>query len=426
VHEQLPLLARHAEVVAVVEDPRAVDPADLEGVTLAAANERPLADLDLYHVGNSPAHVFVYRAALQRAGVVVLHEWSLQQLVLAATVETGDTAAYVREMRRDHGADGAFVARQVARGLGGDALPSIFPLNERLLEASLAVVGLTCDIVEQARRRVRRRPVLHLMHHASLPAHPLPTRNEARRALGLAAEDLIVTAPGLATRSKRLDVALDVIARLRKRHRRLRLVVAGGIDRELPLVEWVRSADLEAAVTTTGRLSLGDFVRHLVAADVLLALRYPSRGEMSGALVRSLGIGRPVLVTAGTPAADEFPEGIVVPVDPGPAESAELEAVLDRLLGDAVLRETIGRLAREHVRGTCDPETTVAELAAFLAHVAGVRSALDSETEAHRLPEAGLLGLWLTEVRRASLDLGLYEVPAAVVAGVSELLGSDA
>src|SRR5262249_19643035 len=151
------------------EDPSSVDRAGLDDVTLASARERPQADLDLYHVGNSPAHVFVYRAALERAGVLVLHEWTLQQLVLAATVERGDAQAYVREMRRDHGADGAFVARQGARGLGGDALPALYPLNERLLESSLAVVGLTRAVCEPAARRLAPRPVLHLPHHVSLP-----------------------------------------------------------------------------------------------------------------------------------------------------------------------------------------------------------------------------------------------------------------
>ena len=53
--------------------------------------------------------------------------------------EQGDVGSYAREMRRSHGATGSFVARQVARALGGDLLPALFPLNDRLLERSLAV-----------------------------------------------------------------------------------------------------------------------------------------------------------------------------------------------------------------------------------------------------------------------------------------------
>jgi hypothetical protein len=135
--EQLPALARHVELHAVVPDPRAVDPSLAQRVPLRVP-ESSAADLDLYQIGNSPAHAYAYRAALARPGVVLLHDVSLHHLVLAETVERGDGAAYLREMRRSHGERGAFVGRQVARALGGDLLPALFPLNDRALEAPRA------------------------------------------------------------------------------------------------------------------------------------------------------------------------------------------------------------------------------------------------------------------------------------------------
>src|SRR6185503_4202238 len=75
VAESLPQLARGAEVALLSED-RAVSG----------------ADLDVYHIGNSAAHAFAYRAALRRPGVVFLHDWSLHHLVLGETVEKGDVA----------------------------------------------------------------------------------------------------------------------------------------------------------------------------------------------------------------------------------------------------------------------------------------------------------------------------------------------
>src|SRR5262249_51536081 len=101
------------------------------------------------------------------------------------------------------------------------------------------------------------------------------------------------------------------------RGRGLRRVGPGRAAPALPLLEWSRAAGLGDGLLVTGALDLPSFVRHLVAADVVLALRFPTYGEISGALVRALGVGRPVLVTGGTPAAEEFPDGVVVPVDPG-------------------------------------------------------------------------------------------------------------
>ncbi|HJS58468.1 MAG TPA: hypothetical protein VKA01_10240, partial [Vicinamibacteria bacterium] len=154
--EQLPLLRERFDVTVVGAAPAA----------------RPEADLDLYQLGNSPAHAYVYRAALERPGAVLLHEWSLHHLVLSLTVERGDTAAYLRQMRRDHGERGTFLGRQVARALGGPLWPSLLPLNDRVLRGSLAVVALTRFVADRARPRLAPRPVLHIPHHLALPLSP--------------------------------------------------------------------------------------------------------------------------------------------------------------------------------------------------------------------------------------------------------------
>jgi glycosyltransferase involved in cell wall biosynthesis len=423
VAEALPRLAQRFAVTAIVEDPKAL-PAGGSGVALASPQDAPPADLDLYEIGNSPPHAFVYRAALARPGVVVLHEWSLHHLVLHETVERGDRASYLREMRRAHGEAGTFVGRQVARALGGEMLPALFPLNDRLLEASLGVVALTEFVRSRAARRLPGRPVLHLPHHFALPLDPPPSREEARSALGLPPDALLVVAPGLATAAKGIGAALRAVGRLRARHPRLRLVVAGDVDPRLPLHEWARAQGSGDQLLLTGRLALPDFVRHLCAADVVLSLRFPSHGEISGALVRALGIGRPVLVTAGTPAAQEFPEGVVIPVEPGPAEEAQVEALLDRLLSDPGLRERISALARDHVRVHHDLGRTVDRLADFLVEVAARKEALLATFEGAE--EGTLLGYLMEEVKWGARDLGLPGLPLDLLPLLRDLLGKRA
>jgi glycosyltransferase involved in cell wall biosynthesis len=407
VAESLPHLARGAEVRLVSEEEEAVD-----------------ADLDVYHVGNSSAHAYAYRAALRKPGVVFLHDWSLHHLVLGETVEKGDVPGYLREMRRAHGDAGTFVARQVARGLGGDILPALFPLNDRILEGSLGVVGLTGHIASRAARRLPGRPVLHLPHHLSLPLDPLPSRDEARRQLGLPGDALLLTAPGLATPAKRLDVAIRAAAVVRRRYPSLRLVVAGDVDPRVPLQAWAQAAGISDALLVTGRLAMDDFVRHLCAADVVLSLRFPSHGEMSGALVRALGVGRPALVTAGSPAAEEFPEGVVVPVDPGPRGEAELVALLEALLRSPDLRDGVGRVARDHVRRHHDLAATTDRLLAFLAGVLEGKARTLHALSAEQAPEGSLLAYALEEVRWAARDLGLGGAPPGVGKALQDLLGA--
>jgi glycosyltransferase involved in cell wall biosynthesis len=188
------------------------------------------------------------------------------------------------------------------------------------------------------------------------------------------------------------------------------LVVAGAADPRLPLESWAQEAGLGNGLRVTGRLELSDFERHVAAADVVLALRFPSHGEMSGAVVRALGVGRPVLVSAGSAAAEEFPEGVVVHVDPGPREEAEVEAFLRHLYASPGLRERIGVLAAVHVRANHGLPETAATLAGFLRAVeAGSGPAL-AALQADRTDEGGLLGYYMEEIRWGARDLGLVDV----------------
>jgi hypothetical protein len=138
-------LERSVEVVIVRSEPR----------------ERPDAELDLYHVAGSAEHGFVYRALRQRPGIVLLADWGLHALVHSETAGRGDAAAYLREARHAHGDTGVFVARQVLGGLGG-ALPALVAMNQRVLECSLAIVGLSEAIRERARALVPDVPVVLL------------------------------------------------------------------------------------------------------------------------------------------------------------------------------------------------------------------------------------------------------------------------
>jgi len=140
-----PLLAREFETTLVGRPP------DL----------RPDVDMDVYEVGDSPAYGFVYRALVERPGLVLLRDWNLHALVFAETAGRGSPHAYRREARRAHGDLGSFAARQVLAGLGG-ALPRLVPLNRRVLEASLALVSFDAGIAARAAALLPSRPVLEL------------------------------------------------------------------------------------------------------------------------------------------------------------------------------------------------------------------------------------------------------------------------
>jgi hypothetical protein len=151
----------------------------------ALAEESDPTAARLYVLGNSRWHSFVYREALLRPGILLLHEWSLHGLVLAETFLRGDAAGYRRLMRRAYGTTGTVLAGQIMDGFCSPVVESLFPLSEHLVARSRAVVATTRFTAARASRVRRGIPVAHVPLHACLPLEPVPSREEARRALGL-------------------------------------------------------------------------------------------------------------------------------------------------------------------------------------------------------------------------------------------------
>jgi hypothetical protein len=364
-----PLLAREARVDLVGEEPTAV----------------PEADVHIYHVADDPAHGFVYRAILERPGLVVLEEWGLHRLVHAETAGRGDEAAYRRELRRAHGETGAFVSRQVLAGLGGELVP-LLPVNERVLESSLGVVTATEALRGAAAGRFPTRPVVHLpLGFVGLA--PLPERRPARRGLGLGDPDLMVLAIQSSFGTGAPRPAVGALDRLRERAPRAVLVRSGETDPALPTL--------------------------LAAADVALALDHPARAGLGRAVPLAGPRATPTLVTAGSGAARELPEGVVARVSPGPTEAEETAAFVLRLLTDVSLRVRMGRVARAFAEERQEPSRCVGPLLEIVRTMQRTREAVLAPA-GPPTPEDSPATHALDEVRWAARELGLVELPAGL------------
>jgi len=352
----------------------------------------PAADLHLFHVDDRPGHEYVLGALRSRPGVVLLAEWNLHRLARAEALSRGGWDAYRMEARRAHGEAGVFAARQHARGGASAVLRSLFPLNDRVLEASLGLVAFTRAVAVRAAARLPGRPVAHV-------PLPLAAGREsvdpaaARAGLGLGPEDALVV--GVRARDE-LDPAP------RTEHALAGLPVEGRVT-----VRWTSAED-------PGRGAL------LAAADVVVALEHPVRAGLDPAVVIAMAAGRPVLVTAGGAAAAEFPEGVVVPVSPGRTETEEVRALVARLLGDEDLRLRIGLLARTFLADHGDPDRLADGVTGVVRSVGPGLGAALAAWRADRPEEGSLAALATEEVRWGARDLGLVGLPL----GLGEVVAS--
>lgn len=377
----VPLLARETRLDLVGDEPA----------------REPTADLHIYHVANDPAHGFVYRALLQRPGLVVLEEWGLHRLVHAETAGRGEEATYRRELRRAHGETGAFVARQVLRGWGG-LLPMLLPANERVMESSLGVVTTTEALRALVAARLPGRSVLHLpLDFVGLA--PLPGRAAARQALGLDDGSLVV----LAIRPAHDDAPPLPGARALYR-----------LCETAPRAVVTRVSEADPTLPA-----------QVAAADVVVVLEHPPRAGLGAAVPLAVADGTPTLVTAGSGAARELPEGVVARVSPGPTEADETAALVLRLLSDDSLRGRMGRLARAFAAERREPSHYVRPLLEVLRTVDRTKAAGLEAFATRRAAEGTPASGALDEVRCGARELGLMELPPGLASLVGGLFGEE-
>ncbi|HTW31955.1 MAG TPA: glycosyltransferase [Candidatus Sulfotelmatobacter sp.] len=309
----------------------------------------------LYHVGNNPDHCYMLDFLARDPGTVVLHDFNLNYLHEVATQGWKQHSGYWPPLKLEYGVLGRGSLRpRFERKDRGLFATYELPLNGDVLEGATAVIAHSHYVQYKVAARVPHTPVWHVPHLLSpaVSQYVQITREEARRQLGLPGNQIIITAPGFITFAKRIPMLLAALAALRSRVPPFRLVLAGEKCPEQYDVDTdIATAGLQNSTTCTGYLGEPEFFKHLAACDVVANLRHPSGGEMSGTLIRSLGMGVPSVVFDIGPMG-EFPDTVVRKVPWGADTHAALTAALYELMTDGTRRRELGARAAAYVRET--------------------------------------------------------------------------
>ncbi|MBO0721751.1 MAG: glycosyltransferase, partial [Blastocatellia bacterium] len=176
---------------------------------------------------------------------------------------------------------------------------------------------------------------------------------ECRRLLGIPEEAWVIASLGFVTRVKRIPIVLAAFSRLVAEMPKAIYLIVGEDHPKHGVAPLIDELGLGKKVRITGYTADEDFFRYLKAVDVVVNLRYPTAGETSGTLIRSLGAGKPVIVT-DFGQFGELPDDCCLKVMAGPAEEMELYRRLRSLFYRPTLRESLGRRASEWARSECE------------------------------------------------------------------------
>ena len=366
-------------------------------------------DIALYQVGNNQYHDFVYETALRHPGVVVMHESNLHHLISDLTIRRDDWDGYLRECEYNGGAAARAYAERVRKLEVGPDYEGL-PMTRRLLERARGVVVHSRHMEREVRAAGFTGPTAVIPHGAWIPD---ADRNAWRQKLGLDEITPLIGIFGYLKPYKRIAESLRAFRRLVRLAPQARMILVGELHAEFPLATLIRSMGLSANVRVLGFVPIGDFVGYLGACDIVLNLRYPTVGESSGTLLRSLGLGKAVMVS-DVGSFQEFPEDVCLKVPVGEGEEDLIFEYMNLLVSRPEVAQALGANARDYVARECNWGAVARQYAAFLEAVvegkeyrgAEQRPAAEQAAPAAKLPEVEqyLRGWAVDEASRDYLD----------------------
>jgi glycosyltransferase involved in cell wall biosynthesis len=332
-------------------------------------------DLFVYHVGNSPLHLYMLELMQRHPGLVVLHDLFLGGLALRAA-EVGAWPNLGGDLEAEGASDLALAVR--AGEADHERIAREVPLNRRIVAMSEGVVVHSA----WSWRQVRKTATVPVFHIPMGVAQGTPESIAAARArVGCDSDAFVVATLGEVTPSKRVDRILLSLSRLDPTiQRRLAFVIVGNVETSLreTLLAAARDAGLEKRVRLTGRVSLDDLTAWARAADACVQLRYPVRGETSAALLRALAAGA-ACVVSDADGFGEVPDDVALRVRMPDYELEDLVAALTRLHNDPALAVSLRENAVAFVRRQHSLDEAGRRYAAAIALTASRRRTSDGE-----------------------------------------------
>lgn len=312
-------------------------------------------DLAVYHMGNNPLHVWIWRLLQQRSGLVVLHDALYHHFFFDQSAKANQFDGYIRNLLHHHGAAGVELGEKLMAAAG---TPASVALEPRMFDYSLVapVLHHASRVIvhnrsaEEEVRRVSGIPCDMIPLYFDPAEGYLPGKAAETGRFGVPAHVPLLISIGFVGPHKRFDRIIRALGQLHRAQVPFRFINAGNVSPDLPfnLPDLIRSEGLEQQVELRGYISDREMFELLSAADIAVNLRYPTAGESSASLVRFLGAGLPTLVTDHG-ASSEFPDDVVCKIPFDENEDRELIRHLHRFLTSPEERQLLGASAKNHV-----------------------------------------------------------------------------
>lgn len=309
-------------------------------------------DMRLYQIGNSPDHAAAFEMLRCLPGIVVLHEPFLHHGLrgVSGLRHWRELAYELGPVKRE------FVHRWAVEN--DRVVLSGAPVIRRIVDSSLGLIvhsqaarHLILD--SQRRNGGNRSPDIAVIPHlmSMLPSYD---RAACRDQLALPHEAVVFGVAGAIDPTKEPELVLRACAQVRAQLPAAQLVFAGERPADYGLDQLIQDLNLADHVRFLGRVEpLEQLHRAIAACDGVINLRQPTIGETSGTALRTLSLGR-ALIVRDVGWYSELPSEACVKIG-AQSQVAELAQAMLAVATSPGYRAQLEEVGRHYIQTDCDP-----------------------------------------------------------------------
>ncbi|MCO6387505.1 glycosyltransferase [Aliihoeflea sp. 40Bstr573] len=348
----LPELCRYYDITLISEQSQIADDWLRDNVPVRSAEwfRENAGDFDrvMYHFGNSLFHSHMIPLLREVPGVVVLHDFFLSSMI-----------AYLEL----HGEWGTIWTESLAYSHGHAALAERNDVKtfRRAIDnypANFAILAQAAGVIVHSKHPVSLATEFYPAYSTrAWEVVPLPRiapdvskREDARAALGLKANEILVCTFGFLGSTKLNDRLLDAwIASPLAADENCKLVYVGAAHKDAYSDQLLRriAEHGQGRVSVSGFASPEEYQRYLKAADIGVQLRSNSRGETSAAVLDCMAYGIATIANSNGSMA-ELPDDCLILLEDEFSEADLVTALVD-LQQDEAKRQRLGARAAAYV-----------------------------------------------------------------------------
>jgi len=342
-------LKRHFDITLLIDDYRLENKKLYQDFKVKVYKKDPLVfklfDFWIYNIGNNPHfHSYIYESAIKKPGLIILHDFVEYYLTVGTYRDKGALYSKIYEMADVAGIDLIMTHTKGQEDLLGckDLAPKL-PLNRELINSENKIMvhsnyahAQVSEIIDDESRLRKINQVEQVSDNEEFIEKEILFEQ-----FGIPENALTICSFGGVDRTKLNHMVCTTVIRLNKKY-------AGGL-----IYLMVGEGDyidglLSSYIKKTGRVSLAEFNSFIKHSSIVVNLRHPSMGETSAAVIRTLGIGKPCIVSDDA-WFSELPDDVVIKVNNRNIKK-DLHDSLARLLENPDLMEKMSKRAKDYIR----------------------------------------------------------------------------